>query len=49
MKVDAWWFPAATVGDDTLYFREGPQRERISVRYENYKRFSADSTIRYEQ
>jgi hypothetical protein len=47
-KVDGHWFPASTLGDDTLYFRSGPQRERLSVRYENYKRFTADSTIHFE-
>ncbi|MGA3028715.1 MAG: hypothetical protein ABSF98_28575 [Bryobacteraceae bacterium] len=48
-KVDGHWFPASTLGDDTLWFRGGPQRERLSVRYENYKRFSAESTIHFEQ
>jgi len=47
--VDGHWFPAWTLGDDTLYFRNGPQRERLSVRYENYKRFTAETTIHYEQ
>ena len=49
LKVDGFWFPARTVGDDTLYFSGGPQRERITVRYENYKRFSAETTIHFEQ
>jgi hypothetical protein len=48
-KVDGHWFPASTLGDDTLWFQGGPQRERLSVRYENYKRFSAESTIHFEQ
>ena len=48
-KVDGHWFPASTLGDDTLGFRGGPQRERLSVRYENYQRFSAESTIHFEQ
>jgi hypothetical protein len=47
-KVDGHWFPASTLGDDTLWFRGGPQRERLSVRYENYKRFSSESTIHFE-
>jgi hypothetical protein len=49
VKVDAYWFPASTVGDDTLYFRGGPQRERLTVRYDNYKRFSADTTIHFDR
>ncbi|MGA2183658.1 MAG: hypothetical protein ABSH47_11565 [Bryobacteraceae bacterium] len=48
-KVDGHGFPASTLGDDTLWFRGGPQRERLSVRYEDYKRFSAASTIHFEQ
>jgi hypothetical protein len=48
-KVDGHWFPVSTHGDDTLAFRNGAQRERISVRYENYKRFSAETTIRFAQ
>jgi hypothetical protein len=48
-KIDGHWFPVSTLGDDTLYYRSGPQRERLSVRYENYKRFSAESTIHFEQ
>ena len=48
-KVDGHWFPTRTLGDDTLAFHSGAQRERISVRYENYKRFSSETTIRFEQ
>ena len=48
-KVDGHWFPVSTEGDDTLAFRTGPQRERITVRYENYKRFSTETTIKFAQ
>ena len=41
------WFPVKTYADDTLYFRKGPQRMRLIVRYANYKRFNADTTITY--
>ena len=48
-KVDGkYWFPAITVGDDVLPFRSGPQRTRMTIKYENYKRFSADSNIQYQ-
>ncbi len=43
------WFPVRTVADDTLYFRSGPQRVRIVIRYDDYKRFSSDTTIEYEK
>lgn len=42
-----WLFPAETLGDDTLYFRGGPQRIRIRIHYSEYKRFGADSTVKF--
>jgi hypothetical protein len=41
------WFPIFTYADDTLAFRTGLQRIRLQIRYSNYKRFSADSTIQF--
>lgn len=47
-KVDGkWMFPIETYADDTLFFRDWPQRIRIVIRYMNYKRFGADSTITF--
>ena len=47
-KVDGnFRFPVTTYGDDTLYFRNGPQRIRIIIRYSQYKRFETDSKITY--
>jgi len=43
-----FWFPVTTYADDTLQFRNGPQRIRMTIRYANYKRFSADSKIDYK-
>ncbi len=42
-----WRFPAETLGDDTLYFRGGPQRIRIRIRYSEYKQFGAESTVKF--
>jgi len=42
------WFPIFTYADDTLPFRTGPQRIRLKIRYSNYKRFGADSSITFE-
>lgn len=39
------WFANFTYADDTLQFRNGPLRERLSITYSSYKRFSATSTI----
>jgi hypothetical protein len=40
-----WMFPSTTYSDDTLYFRTFPQRIRTTIRYMNYKRFGAESTV----
>jgi hypothetical protein len=49
-KVDGGlWFPVTTYGDDTLYFRNGPQRVRLTIRYSQYQRFKADSKITFDK
>jgi hypothetical protein len=49
-KVDGgYWFPVMTFADDTLYFRTGPQRIRLTIRYSDYRKFGADSTIEYKK
>ena len=40
-------FPVFTFADDTLDFRVGPQRIRLTIRYTNYQRFSAESTVKF--
>jgi hypothetical protein len=42
-----WMFPVETYADDTLFFRDWPQRIRVSIQYENYRKFGAQSTISY--
>jgi hypothetical protein len=42
-----YWFPTYTRADDTLYFQSGPQRIRMTVRYEDYKQFKSDVQIKY--
>jgi hypothetical protein len=44
-----WFFPVETYADDTLYFRSGPQRLRVVIRYAEYKRFGSDSVVRFSQ
>jgi hypothetical protein len=39
------WLAVFTYADDTLPFRTGPQRERLTIAYSDYKRFSATSTF----
>ena len=42
-----YWFPTYTRADDTLQFQSGPQRIRMTVKYENYKQFKSDVQIKY--
>jgi hypothetical protein len=42
-------FPIFTYADDTLPFRTGSQRVRMTIRYSNYKRFGAESVIKFEK
>ncbi len=42
-----WFFPVETNSDDTLFFRDWPQRLRTIIRYANYKKFGAESTITF--
>jgi hypothetical protein len=44
-----YWFPVTTYGDDTLYFRGGAQRVRLTIRYTDYHRFGADSKITFDK
>ncbi len=42
-----YWFPTYTRADDVLAFQHGPQRIRMTVKYEDYKQFKADVQIKY--
>lgn len=42
-----WWFPTETFADDTLFFKDWPQRIRLTIHYSNYKRFGSESTVTY--
>jgi hypothetical protein len=42
-----YWFPTYTVSNDTLQFDSGPQKIRMTVKYDNYKQFKAESVIKY--
>lgn len=42
-----YWFPTYTIANDTLNFQSGPQRIRMSVRYEDYKQFKTNINIQY--
>ncbi|MEI9814736.1 MAG: hypothetical protein WDO18_19790 [Acidobacteriota bacterium] len=40
-----YWFPVYTIAEDTLHFRDSDQRIRQVVKYEDYKRFAAESRV----
>ena len=42
-----YWFPTYTRADDTLHFKDSSQRIRMIVKYENYKRFGAETNITF--
>lgn len=42
-----YWFPTYTIANDTLNFQSGPQRMRLTVKYEDYKQFKSDVVIKY--
>lgn len=42
------WFPVYTQAEDTLAFRNGPLKMRMKIQYSNYKRFKAESTIKFD-
>jgi hypothetical protein len=48
-ELEGHWFPTLTFADDTLPFRTGALRVRMTIRYKDYKRFGAESKITYEE
>jgi hypothetical protein len=42
-----YWFPTYTRANDTLHFRDSNQRIRMTVKYENYKRFGSETNITF--
>ena len=44
---DGHRFPVQTFADDVLPFSNGPLRMRMMIRYANYKRFGATSTVQF--
>jgi hypothetical protein len=42
-----YWFPTYTRADDVLHFKDMDQRLRMTVKYEDYKQFKAESNITF--
>jgi hypothetical protein len=47
--VNGFWFPTMTSADDTLHFRGGPIREKLTIRYDDYKKFGSDTTVTFDK
>jgi hypothetical protein len=47
--VNGFWFPAVTSADDTLHFRSGPVREKLVIRYNDYRKFGSETVISFEK
>ena len=45
---NGFWFPVRTFGDDVLPFRNGPIRQRMTIKYTNYQEFKAESNVKFE-
>ena len=44
-----YWFPTYTIANDVLQFKDMSVRIKETVRYEDYKQFKAESTIKIEE
>jgi hypothetical protein len=42
-----YWFPTYTHADDTLHFKDHPQKIRMLVTYKDYKKFSGKTSIEF--
>ncbi len=42
-----YWFPTYTIASSTLHFKDASPRIRLSVKYEDYKQFKADTRITF--
>jgi len=42
-----YWFPVYTHADDVLHFQNSSQRIRMVVKYQDYKRFGADTSVTF--
>jgi hypothetical protein len=42
-----YWFPTYTIAESTLHFETGDVPVKLTVKYEDYKQFKADTTITF--
>lgn len=48
-KFGEHWFPVHTHSNDELQFSSGAIRQRMTIKYEDYRRFGAESTVTFEE
>ena len=48
-KVGEHWFPVHTHSNDELAFSSGPIRQKMTIKYEEYRRFGAESTVTFSK
>jgi hypothetical protein len=46
--VNGFWFPVYTLADDTLQFRTGPQRIKLIIKYNDYKKFGTSTAVTFD-
>ena len=46
-KIGAHWFPVHTHSNDELHFSSGPIRQKMTIKYEKYRRFGAESSVTF--
>lgn len=48
-KIGEHWFPIHTHSNDELQFSSGPIRQKMTIKYEQYRRFGAESTVTFSK
>ena len=48
-KIGAHWFPVHTHSNDELQFSSGPIRQKMTIKYEKYQRFGAESSVTFSK
>ena len=48
-KIGEHWFPVHTHSNDELAFSSGPIRQKMTIKYEEYRPFGAESTVTFSK
>jgi len=47
-RIDGFYFPVLTYANDTLPFKTGPLKMKLTIRYSGYRKFGAESKITFD-